>query len=153
MSNIVANSRDELVLRELLDATAAAMRAGDADALAARYAEGAVCFTLAPPLISVDASDPDALRAWFATFDGPVDYEIRDAEVTVGDDVAFCHSINRMSMTPRGGDQRYDLWYRSTVCLRKDGGTWRVVHEHQSVPFYMDGTLRAAVDLKPEGVA
>ena len=25
----------------------------------------------------------------------------------------------------------------------------RIVHEHQSVPYYMDGSVRAAVDLKP----
>ena len=24
-----------------------------------------------------------------------------------------------------------------------------IVHEHESVPFYMDGSFRAAIDLKP----
>jgi ketosteroid isomerase-like protein len=28
-------------------------------------------------------------------------------------------------------------------------GEWRIVHDHSSVPFYMDGSYRAAVDLKP----
>jgi PhnB protein len=26
---------------------------------------------------------------------------------------------------------------------------WKIAHLHQSVPMYMDGSLRAAVDLKP----
>jgi ketosteroid isomerase-like protein len=38
---------------------------------------------------------------------------------------------------------------RSTVCFRKIAGEWMVVHEHSSVPFYMDGSYRAAVDLQP----
>jgi ketosteroid isomerase-like protein len=35
------------------------------------------------------------------------------------------------------------------VGWRKREGEWLVTHEHVSVPFYMDGSLRAAVDLKP----
>jgi PhnB protein len=31
---------------------------------------------------------------------------------------------------------------------KKDGG-WKAMHEHLSVPFYMDGSKKAAVDLKP----
>jgi ketosteroid isomerase-like protein len=149
----VTVGRDEALVRELLAGYAADMRAGDADALVARYASGAVSFSLAPPLVSGDVGDADALRAWFATFDGPVDYEIRDLRVTVGGDVAFCHSVNRMSATPRGASESFDLWFRSTVCAARVDGVWQVAHEHTSVPFYMDGSLRAAVDLRPEGVA
>jgi hypothetical protein len=29
-------------------------------------------------------------------------------------------------------------------------GTWKIVHEHTSVPFHMDGSFRAATDLTPE---
>jgi hypothetical protein len=29
------------------------------------------------------------------------------------------------------------------------GGKWAIVHEHVSVPFYMDGSYKAAIDLKP----
>jgi hypothetical protein len=29
------------------------------------------------------------------------------------------------------------------------GGSWRIVHEHNSTPFYLDGSLRAALDLRP----
>jgi ketosteroid isomerase-like protein len=43
----------------------------------------------------------------------------------------------------------FDLWFRSTLGLRKSDGVWRIVHEHTSTPFYMDGSFRAAVDLKP----
>jgi PhnB protein len=53
-----------------------------------------------------------------------------------------------MNGTKTDGEQ-VDLWFRATVGLRKIGGRWRITHEHESVPFYMDGSYRAAVDLKP----
>jgi ketosteroid isomerase-like protein len=80
---------------------------------------------------------------------GPLDYEIRDLTVTAGEDVAFCHSLNRLSATPQGAPEKFDLWFRATVCLRKMDCTWRIIHEHTSTPFYMDGSFKAAVDLRP----
>jgi ketosteroid isomerase-like protein len=152
MTSVVVG-RDEVLVRELLAGFVADMRAGDVDGLVARYVPGAVSFSLAPPLVSGGVRDAGALRAWFGTFDGPPDYEIRDLGVTVGGDVAFCHSVNRLSATPRGRLGSFDLWFRSTVCVVRVGGVWRGAHEHSSVPFYMDGSFRAAVDLRPEGVA
>lgn len=143
---------DEKVIRDLVAGQVAAMKAGDARALAARFAADAVTFTLAPPLVNRGAAvvEPDGLVAWFATFDGPVDYEVTDLVVEVGGDLAFCRSVNRLSATPVGRSEGFDLWFRSTVCWRKVAGEWLVVHEHTSTPFYMDGSLRAAVDLRPE---
>jgi ketosteroid isomerase-like protein len=42
-----------------------------------------------------------------------------------------------------------EMWFRATVCFRKNGGKWLVTHEHASVPFYPDDTMKAATDLKP----
>jgi hypothetical protein len=36
-----------------------------------------------------------------------------------------------------------------TFGLHRQNGAWRVAHRHASVPFHMDGSLRAAVTLKP----
>ncbi|MFD0204902.1 MULTISPECIES: nuclear transport factor 2 family protein [Saccharothrix] len=44
---------------------------------------------------------------------------------------------------------QFDLWFRSTVCLRRVDGVWRIAHEHTSTPFYMDGSFSAALDLTP----
>jgi ketosteroid isomerase-like protein len=41
------------------------------------------------------------------------------------------------------------FWMRATVCLHRERGAWRIGYEHTSVPFYMDGSLRPAFDLKP----
>jgi ketosteroid isomerase-like protein len=45
--------------------------------------------------------------------------------------------------------QDVDLWARQTVGLRKREGAWKIIHQHTSTPFYMDGSMKAAVDLKP----
>ena len=42
---------------------------------------------------------------------------------------------------------------RASVGLRKVDGRWQVTHAHASVPFYMDGSDRAAVDLRPQRFA
>ena len=88
------------------------------------------------------------LQAWFATWRGPLGYEVRELTITAGEDTAFSHSLNRLSGTKVDGEQA-DVWFRQTVGFRKIGGAWKIAHEHESVPFYMDGSFKAAVDLKP----
>jgi uncharacterized protein (TIGR02246 family) len=140
---------DEAQIRALIDAWAKAVRAKDVDAVLAHFAADVVTFDLAPPLQCAGA---DALRrslaAWFPTFRGPVGYEVRDPSITADGDVAFCRSLNRISGTRTDGEQT-DVWVRATVGLRRIDRRWQVTHEHSSVPFYMDGSYRAAVDLKP----
>lgn len=142
-------SQDEIRIRQIAEDRRAAMIAGDAQAIVAQYAPEIVKYDLAPPLRNVAPLDADALKSWFATFDGPVDYEIRDLEVVAGGDVAYTHSMHRLSATPLGSPQPFDLWFRVTVCLRRIDGDWRVTHEHSSTPFHMDGSFDAALDLKP----
>jgi ketosteroid isomerase-like protein len=89
----------------------------------------------------------DSVTAWLAGWDGPIQIDVRDVNLIVGGDMAFASALNRMRGRQSGEGQ--DLWYRTTMCLRKTDGRWRIVHDHSSVPFYMDGSYRAAVDLKP----
>lgn len=118
----------------------------DADAIVKAYAPDAVIFDLAPPL-SHRAVDRDSVAAWLASWDGPVQIDVQDLNLSIEGEVAFSFALNRMRGRQSGEAQ--DLWYRSTTCFRKRDGQWRIVHDHASVPFYMDGSYRAAVDLKP----
>lgn len=138
---------DEAAIRDLFAQFVADMKAGDVRGLLARFAPDAVQYTLAPPLRQ--EQDADGLAAWFGTFDGPIDYEVTDLEVFAGGDVAYAHGLARLSATPVGMTEPFTLWFRLTVGLRKTGAQWQVAHEHQSVPFYMDGSFRASVDLEP----
>jgi ketosteroid isomerase-like protein len=78
---------------------------------------------------------------------GPIEYETRDLCITTGEDVAFCHSLNRVKSTRTTGETT-ETWVRVTVGLRKMEGTWRITHEHVSVPCDME-TSRASLDLQP----
>ncbi|RSM89409.1 DUF4440 domain-containing protein [Kibdelosporangium aridum] len=142
-------SQDETRIRQIAAEMRDAMVAGDAEAIVGQYAPQMVKYDLAPPLRNVAPLDAGALKTWFATFDGPVDYEIRDLEVVAGAEVAYTTSLHRLSATPLGSSESFDLWFRVTVCLRKIDGDWRVTHEHSSTPFYMDGSFGAALDLQP----
>jgi ketosteroid isomerase-like protein len=62
--------------------------------------------------------------------------------------VAFSHSLNRIS-GHRTNREETDVWVRVTACFCKIDGKRMVAHEHISVPFYMDESNKAAVDLKP----
>jgi ketosteroid isomerase-like protein len=148
---MTTESRDEAQIRALLDERTAALRAKDAPAVLSHYAPDTVKFDLAPPLRSAGpaALDRRGLEGWFATWWGPLGYDLRDFQVVTGGDLAFCHGFVRISGTKVENDQKVSVWVRETVCLAKAGGMWKIRHEHSSVPFYMDGSLRAAVDLRP----
>jgi ketosteroid isomerase-like protein len=142
-------SNDEAQIRQLIDGWAKALRAKDVNGVMSNYALEIVLFDIAPPLRSMGA---DAYRKnwedWFTSWQGPIGYEIRDLSITAGDGVAFSHSLNRIHGKRTNGEDT-DVWVRVTACFRKMSGKWKVTHEHISVPFYMDGSYKAAVDLKP----
>ena len=145
------NSRhdDEAKVRAVIDGWAKAIAAKDIDAVMSHYVADIVTFDLAPPLQTTGADAlKKSLQEWFPTFRGPVGYEIRDLSITTGDDVAFCCSLNRISGARTDGEET-NVWVRATVGLRKIDGNWLIVHTHESVPFHMDGSYRAAVDLEP----
>jgi ketosteroid isomerase-like protein len=41
------------------------------------------------------------------------------------------------------------LLSRGTLAFTRAGDIWRITHDHNSVPFHMDGSFRAAIDLDP----
>jgi ketosteroid isomerase-like protein len=50
----------------------------------------------------------------------------------------------------RTSGEKSDLWLRNTACFRREHGQWKITHMHNSVPFAMDGSKRALLNLKPE---
>jgi ketosteroid isomerase-like protein len=142
-------NRDETAIRGILDDWRRALRAKDAAALLAHHAPDLLAYDLAPPLLT-RGPDMQGAKAWLATWDGPIDGEVHDLDIAVGGGLAYSTSLNRMRGTKVDGTV-VNLWLRATVGYRKRGGRWEVAHEHVSVPFYMDGSERAALDLKPGG--
>lgn len=139
-------------IRRVLDARLAALRTKDAERFVAHYATDVVKFDLAPPLANTgpDVRDVAGWDSWFATWSGPICQEILEFAATVAAEagIAYCHGLVNL----RGekiGEGTVDMWFRSTWCLGRIDGRWRITHEHNSTPFYMDGSYRAATDLVP----
>ncbi|GAA0603725.1 hypothetical protein GCM10009416_46670 [Craurococcus roseus] len=145
-------AEDEAAIRGLIEARNAAVRAGDAERAAAPLSDGMVAYDLQPPLrfTGAAARDADGLARWLATWDGPVSVEMPAPTVVVHGDLAFAHGPSRMQGRKRGAPTPIDLWYRTTLCLKRAGGAWAIVHEHNSVPMRMGGSGLAAVDLEPD---
>ena len=142
----MSSTTDRTEIEGLFEQLAKAHADRDADAIVGVYAPDAVIYDLAPPL-GRRGINRDKIAAWLAGWDGPIVIEARDVNLTVDRDVAFVSALNRMRGRQSGRGQ--DLWFRSTMGLRKTNGRWRIVHDHSSVPFYMDGSYRAALDLQP----
>jgi ketosteroid isomerase-like protein len=138
---------DEAAIRKATQDWARAIGDKNAAAMSRFFTEDVVTFDLAPPLKQTGL-DRKVLEGWFKTWDGPIGYELTDQVVTVSHTLAVARSLDHMTGRKTDGEN-VDVWTRSTVVLRKEEGAWKVMHVHSSVPFYMDGSLKAAVDLKP----
>jgi uncharacterized protein (TIGR02246 family) len=141
-------SKDQAEVLSVIDQLRKTNHDKDAAGFAALFAADAAVCNLAPPL-SHRGIDRREKQAWFDSWDGPVELEARDFEVTVSGDVAFCHGFMHMNATSKAGARVVSFWMRSTLHLKREAGRWRITHEHASVPFYMDGSLRPAFDLQP----
>ncbi|MCW1884143.1 nuclear transport factor 2 family protein [Luteolibacter flavescens] len=117
-------------------------------ALVAAQVDGdPVGYYLAPPLVA-DEPLEENLAGWFDTFDGPLHQELRDLQVKASGPVAWAHALAHLNGTKKSGE-RTDLWFRLTMGLEKSADAWKIRHLHESVPFLMDGSDKAALDLKP----
>jgi len=146
MTTPLTRSDDEARIRSVIEDWSGALRRKDPGGVVANHAADYVQFSLAPPLVSTEGN-AEGLAAWFATWQGSLGHELSDLRIAVGGDTAFCHGLARLSGTKSDG-QGVELWFRLTLGFRRTGGAWKITHEHESVPFYMDGSFRAAIDLE-----
>lgn len=139
---------DEAEIRQMIDSWVASVRVKDIDGLMSHYANDSVTFDIMPPLKHQGISAYRKLwEECLPYFEGNLGYEIRDLNITIGSDVAFSHSLNRMNGATTNGE-KMDTWMRATVCYQKVDGKWKVVHEHVSVPIDVENN-KALFDLKP----
>jgi ketosteroid isomerase-like protein len=141
-------TRDEVEILALLGALRQAHHDKDAAGIAAPYEGDAMVCDLSPPL-SHHGIDVKAKQAWLDGWEGPIELETPPGRLLIDGDLAVHYGFTRMSGHPKQAGQDIGFWLRDTIVLRRKHGTWRIVHFHSSVPFYMDGSLRPAFDLKP----
>lgn len=135
----------EAVIHERIDA----IRSKDAVRAVSTLATDVIAFELAPPLaLSSEATrDVEAFAAWLAGFE-TIDIEVRDMAIEADQQLGFARGLHHLTGARPDG-RRVSLWLRSTLCFRREDRGWKIIHAHSSVPFHMEGSFRAAVDLEP----
>ncbi|NMN69449.1 nuclear transport factor 2 family protein [Rhizobium sp. 57MFTsu3.2] len=147
MTYAKAHSTDEEAIVAMLMMRATAIGEKNAKQALSFDAADSVEFSLAPPL-AYYGKDEAGLQEWFDTWDGPIGGDVQDGKLTIGANVAFWSGLVHMTGTKTDGAM-VDLWFRQTLGLVKREGRWLVAHQHASVPFAMDGSGKAMLDLKP----
>jgi len=143
----MTSTADADAIRNAIDAVLDAFAARDANAVVAGYAPDATVFDLAPPL----SRRPDVaeVAAWIDTWRGPLVRTVKELGLDVSGDLAVWHGFLHTAATTLDGEAAA-WWERATLVFRRTDQGWRVVQEHTSVPFRMDGSFIAATDLAPE---
>jgi uncharacterized protein (TIGR02246 family) len=147
-SMTIQRATDEANIRQRINRWVEALCTMDLEGVMSLYAPDIVSFDLVPPLRHVGAQAKE--KNWanaFAMFQRPLGYEMRDLTLTLGDDVAFGYSLNRVSGTLKNGN-RTDFSVRWTACFRKIDGNWLIAHDHGSVPVEPESG-RALLNLEP----
>lgn len=144
-----SNTAAERELRDLVAERVAAVHARDAATLAARPADDVITFDVLPPLNSQGSTAvAEHMREWFDGYAGDIGFDVHQLHVTTENDLGFCSFLYNVSGTLKTGDV-IDMWVRATLCCRRIDGTWRIVHDHESVPFD-PATGQAEISLRPQ---
>jgi len=126
---------DEAQIRTLIDEWRAALAARDLDRLMTHYAPDVLFFDAVPPYQQKGAAA--YRKTWenmFSFLPPGVESEMQEVSIHVSGDLAVMHCLNRLV---HAGTKREATcgWVRVTVTYERQGGAWKVVHEHISVPF------------------
>jgi uncharacterized protein (TIGR02246 family) len=135
-------------VRELIEGWADAARAKDLARIMAFYAPDVVAFDA---ILALQFKGAEAYgkhwEACLAMCPGPMTFKVHELNIAARDDMAFAHYLARCGGTDASGEEKSG-WMRATVCCRKAGGRWRIVHEHYSAPFDPESG-KTLLDLAP----
>jgi ketosteroid isomerase-like protein len=135
-SGVEDPSADEAAIRALEDRFAAAINAGDIDAIMNNYVQdnSLVFFDVVPRehYRGADAYRKD-WEDFFSHFKGTPELAITDLGITVDGNLGYGHSFQRVTGTDRQGHP-VDRTVRVTDGYRKIGGNWLIALEHVSMP-------------------
>jgi ketosteroid isomerase-like protein len=106
---------------------------GDVNAVMRQYADGAVMFDATHPQLSTDRKVQTGWAQAFVSMK-PADYHVPDRQIQIVGPDAFVSSGTEM-FTVAAGAARPTISARFTdVFQRQPDGSWKIVHEHVSLP-------------------
>jgi ketosteroid isomerase-like protein len=125
MTTESGKAANETQIRALIDDRTKAVRAKDAVGATSGIASDILTFDVVNPLQHI-GSDASRKRAeeWFASFQDSIGYEIRDLDITAGDDVAFSHGLCHVSATKGDGDKSICGGAQPFATARLMGNGW-----------------------------
>ncbi|RTT19679.1 DUF4440 domain-containing protein [Pseudomonas aeruginosa] len=142
-----AMSSEVSAIRQLIEDWRAAVRASDVPRIVSYYAEDIVAFDA---ILQLQFKGRDAYQKhWQACTEmckGPMTFDIAELQIHADQQVAFAHYLCHCGGTGPDG-KPHSSWMRVSAGYRKQGDGWKVIHEHFSAPFDMDG--KALFDLQP----
>jgi uncharacterized protein (TIGR02246 family) len=130
---------------EILERYAAAVRAKDAGAFLALYADDVRTFDLWS-VWSYDGKPAlrEMVEEWFGSLAAAeevvVEFDaVREVE---GGDVAGLSAFTKFAAVSPDGTELRSMNNRLTWILRREGDSWKIVHEHTSAPAGDDGKVQ-----------
>ena len=126
---------DETAIRKILGEWTRVTREGPQKDVLKSHSDDAVFYDVLPPLMYESAA---AYRAswdeWQPDTQGDMQFELEDLKVTANSEVAFAYGLLQCGGTLPDGKAFQDT-VRSTFCLRKVSGEWKIFHQHVSKPY------------------
>jgi ketosteroid isomerase-like protein len=111
----------------------ATFTSGNVDAIMRQYADGAVMFDSSHPGFSTDRKVQTGWARDFVSMQ-PADYRVPDRQIQIVGPDAFISSGTEV-FTVAAGSARPTISARFTdVFQRQRDGSWKIVHEHVSLP-------------------
>jgi uncharacterized protein (TIGR02246 family) len=126
-------TNNEILIRQLVENWAKAVRNKDMGNILAHHADDIVMFDVPEPFQSIGI---DAYRkTWdiFFKYTEPGVFDIQQLKVIADENVAFCIATMKCSDKSAGGDY-VPLDFRLTIGLKKINDEWTIIHEHHSIP-------------------
>ena len=138
MATPLQQNAPETSILERVGTLAQAIRDKNVDALMSHYAPDVFVFDVTTPPLEVQGADMyrKNFERWFASMQGPIDYEVSDLRVSMSESHAFSFCLGHVKGA-RAGGETVDYWVRVTSCFQKANGQWLVGHEHVSMPAKM----------------
>ena len=119
--------------RRIAEQAEASFTTGDANAIMRQYANGAVMFDASHPTWSTDRNVQTGWARDFVSMK-PQDYRVPDRQIQIVGPDAFISSGTE-TFTIESGAARPTIGARFTdVFQRQRDGSWKIVHEHVSLP-------------------
>ena len=123
----------EAQAKQISESAEASFTSGDANAIMAQYSDKAVMIDAADPTPSADRKVQTGWARNFVSM-GPRDYEVPDRRIQLLGPDSFVSSGTE-TFTVAAGNARPTVSARFTdVFQRQKDGSWKIVHEHVSMP-------------------